>query len=182
MFENVEDRGLTDEDAANFDRLYYGLDFGFAVDPLAFVVMHYDSAREILYIFDEIYKQKLPNATAIQEIAALTRGKVIFADSAEPRTIAEFRAGGLDIYGAKKGADSVEYGLKWLQERAKIIIDKRRCPNTYREFVGYEYERNKDGKFISAYPDRNNHSIDACRYGLYRVIQSDRITPRRIDY
>lgn len=182
VFENVEDRGLTDEDVKNFDKLYYGLDFGFAIDPLAFVAMHYDAAREILYIFDEIYRQKMPNATAIRAISERTQGKVIFADSAEPRTIAEFRSGGLDIYGAKKGADSVEHGIKWLQERTKIIIDKRRAPNTYREFVSYEYERTKDGQFISAYPDKNNHAIDACRYGLYRVMQNDRIVTRRINY
>ena len=40
------------------------------------------------------------------------------------------------------------------------------CPNAYREFVGYEYMRNKDGQFISAYPDKDNHAIDAVRYGL----------------
>ena len=62
--------------------------------------------------------------------------------------------------------------IKWLQDRAKIYIDKRRCPNVYREFVGYEYERNRQGQFISAYPDRDNHAIDAVRYGLSNVMRS----------
>lgn len=182
VFENVEEGNFSDEDIKAFDRLYFGIDFGFAVDPLAFVCMHYDSKRETLFIYDEIYRQKLSNTLAIREIKELTNGKVIFADSAEPRTISEFRQGGLDIYGAKKGADSIEHGIKWLQERTKIIIDKKRCPNAYREFVNYEYEKNKDGQFISAYPDRNNHSIDAVRYGLYRVMQNDGITPKRVNY
>jgi phage terminase large subunit len=62
--------------------------------------------------------------------------------------------------------------MKWLQGRAHIYIDKRRCPNTYKEFVMYEYERNRQGQFISAYPDANNHAIDATRYGLSEVMRA----------
>lgn len=167
VFENVEERALTDEEVRNFSVLRYGLDFGFAVDPLAFVCMHYDRKHETLYIFDEIYQQKLRN----QDAARLIRMKiadsgVIWADSAEPKSIAEIKDTGLKIYGAKKGPDSVDYGIRWMQSLDKIVIDKRRCPNTYREFVNYEYERNRDGQFISAYPDKNNHAIDAVRYGM----------------
>jgi phage terminase large subunit len=72
---------------------------------------------------------------------------------------------GLKIFGAKKGPDSIEYGIKWLQDLSAIVIDKHRCPHAYREFVSYEYEQTKDGQFISAYPDKNNHAIDAVRYG-----------------
>lgn len=93
------------------------------------------------------------------------------ADSAEPKSIAEMKAAGLFISGAKKGPDSVDYGVKWLQGRRRIYIDKRRAPNAYREFVSYEYERNRAGQYISAYPDANNHAIDAVRYGLWRVMQ-----------
>ena len=159
VFDNVEDMQMTDEQIAEFDHLYYGLDFGYAVDPLAFNAMHYDAKREILYIFDEINQQKLSNKRAAAMIKAKTDMRRITADSAEPKSIAEMKDLGLAIYGAKKGPDSVEYGIKWLQERAKIYIDKRRCPNTYREFINYEYERNRDGQFISAYPDKNNHCL-----------------------
>jgi phage terminase large subunit len=62
--------------------------------------------------------------------------------------------------------------MKWLQGRAKIYIDKQRCPNTYKEFVMYEYEKNRQGQFISAYPDLNNHAIDACRYGCSEVMRA----------
>ena len=66
---------------------------------------------------------------------------------------------------AKKGPDSVEFGIRWLQGLSAIVIDKKRCPNTYKEFVTYEYETTRDGQYISAYPDKNNHAIDAVRYG-----------------
>lgn len=171
VFENVEDMAMTDEMISQFDRRYYGLDFGFAVDPLAFVAMHYDAKHEDLYIFDEIYQQKLTNSNAAQLILRKIGSQHIMADSAEPKSIAEMKAAGLFISGAKKGPDSVDYGVKWLQGRRRIYIDKRRAPNAYREFVSYEYERNRAGQYISAYPDANNHAIDAVRYGLWRVMQ-----------
>ena len=171
VFDNVEDMTMNDELVRNFDRLYYGLDFGFAVDPLAFVAMYYDAKHEDLYIFDEIYQQKLTNTKAAQLILRKIGTQHIMADSAEPKSIAERKTAGLFISGAKKGPDSVDYGVKWLQGRRRIYIDKRRCPNTYREFVSYEYERNRAGQYISAYPDKDNHAIDAVRYGLGRVMQ-----------
>lgn len=166
VFENVEDMDMSNELVGNFDRLYYGLDFGFAVDPLAYVAMYYDAKREDLYIFDEIYQQKLTNSQAAGWIAQRTGDRLIIADSAEPKSIKEMKDYGLHITGARKGPDSVEHGIKWLQDRAHIYIDKRRCPNTFREFISYEYERNREGQFISAYPDKNNHAIDAVRYGM----------------
>lgn len=166
VFENVEDMVMTDEMISQFDRRYYGLDFGFAVDPLAFVAMNYDAKHEDLYIFDEIYQQKLTNRQAAARIGTRYNVCRIIADSAEPKSIVEMRGLGLNVAGARKGPDSVDHGMKWLQNLAHIYIDKRRCPNTYREFVGYEYERNREGQFISAYPDAYNHAIDAVRYGM----------------
>lgn len=182
VFENVEDMGMSDELVGNFDRLYYGLDFGFAVDPLAYVAMYYDSMREDLYIFDELYRQKMTNSQAAKAIKLRISGGRILADAAEPKSIAEMSDYGLRISGARKGPDSVDFGMRWLQNRAHIYIDKRRCPNTYKEFVAYEYERNKDGQFISAYPDVNNHSIDAARYGLSEIMNRDKIVSRRVNY
>ena len=58
--------------------------------------------------------------------------------------------------------------MKWLQAR-KIVIDRERTPKAYEEFSSYEYEQTKAGEWISGYPDRNNHTIDAVRYALERV-------------
>lgn len=182
VFENVEDMMMSDELVRTFDRRYYGLDFGFAVDPLAFVAMYYDAKHEDLYIFDEIYQQKMTNGQAAELITTRSNHGRILADSAEPKSIAEMAALGLRISGARKGPDSIDYGMKWLQGRNRIYIDKRRCPNTYKEFITYEYEHNKDGQFVSAYPDANNHSIDAVRYGLSEVMSHDKIVARRVNY
>ena len=170
---------MSDADVAMFDRLYHGLDFGFAVDPLAFVSMHYDAKHEDLYIFDEIYEQRLTNAQAARRILPRLHGQHLTADAAEPKSIAEMRGLGLNVQAARKGPDSVAYGIHWLQARRRIFIDKRRAPNTYREFVGYEYERNKDGQFISAYPDKDNHTIDAVRYATEALAAGERIRAMR---
>ena len=89
----------------------------------------------------------------------------ITCDSAEPKSINDYRSMGLPARPAIKGPGSVEYGMKWLMRR-KIVIDKRRTPNVFREFTEYEYDRDKDGNIISGYPDANNHSIDATRYAF----------------
>jgi PBSX family phage terminase large subunit len=182
VFDNVEDMQMDDDMIGKFDHLYYGLDFGFSVDPLAFVAMQYDAKHEIMYIFDEIYQQKILTKTASDRIKNKIHQCIIYADSADPRAIAEMSSYGLTIYGTKKGPDSINHGVKWLQERAHIYIDKRRCPNTYKEFISYEYEMNKDGQYISAYPDKNNHAIDATRYAMESVMRKTKIVAKHIDF
>lgn len=184
VFENVADLPLTDEVLGQFDHRLFGLDFGFAVDPLAFVAMHYDAKHEDLYIWGEIYEQKLTNPQAARKISqVILPGELVRCDSAEPKSIKEMRSLDMNIIGAAKGPDSVEYGIKWLQGLRHIYIDKRRCPNTYREFMTYEYERNRLGQYISAYPDKDNHAIDAVRYGCSGVMPvRTTIRSARFDY
>lgn len=169
VFENLEFREITDDEIKKFDRIYQGVDWGWFPDPFAFIRLYYDRARETIYLIDEIYRNKMSNEESAREIKR--RGYAdarIICDSAEPKSAADFRAEGLPAFEAVKGAGSVEYGMKWLQRR-KIVIDKRRTPHAYDEFVGYEYERNKDDEIISGYPDEKNHLIDATRYALEAV-------------
>jgi phage terminase large subunit len=105
----------------------------------------------------------------------------ITADSAEPKSIDELKRAGLSIYGATKGAGSVEHGMKWLASLNEIIIDNKRCPNAADEFLSYEYMRTKDGEIISGYPDKNNHFIDACRYACENImVPVQKIIPSNI--
>lgn len=176
VFENLELREITDKEIASFDKIYQGVDWGWFPDPFAFIRLHYDRARETIYLMDEIYQNKLTNEASGKLI--LSKGykdAYITCDSAEPKSSADYRAMGLPAKEAIKGPGSVEYSVKWLQRR-KIVIDRRRTPNAYNEFVNYEYERNKDGEIISGYPDENNHLIDATRYALERVFRRMGIT------
>lgn len=153
-----------------FDNIYNGIDWGFARDPFRFVRMHFDPKHLDLYIFREYNTVKTRNAvvfeTLYDELKLVSKTEQVIADSAEEKSIADFKAYGAFIRGAKKGPESVRYGIKWLQGLNHIYIDKKHCPYTYKEFVNYEYEQDKDGNFISSYPDRDNHSIDAVRYGM----------------
>ena len=168
VFDNLTIRQITDDEISHFDRLRDGLDFGYAVDPACYVQCHFDKTRKKLYIFSEVYKVGLSNERLWESILKKKISKAtITADSAEPKSIDKLNSlGKIYVKGAKKGPDSVEYGIRWLQDLEEIIIDNVRCPNTAREFSLYEYERDKYGEFKSKYPDMNNHSIDATRYAM----------------
>ena len=169
VFDNLELREITDEEMSHFDHIYQGVDYGWFPDPFAFIRLHYDRARETIYLMDEIYQNKLTNEASGNII--IHRGykdAYITCDSAEPKSVADYRAMGLPAKAAVKGPGSDDYGKKCLQRR-KIVIDRKRTPNAYNEFVNYEYDRNKDGDIISGYPDENNHLIDATRYAVERI-------------
>ncbi|WP_295237029.1 PBSX family phage terminase large subunit [Veillonella sp.] len=181
VFENVSHLDMSNEMIEQFDRLYRGCDFGFTIDPTAFVNTYYDANHEDLYIFDEIYQQKLSNKRTAELILSKCGAGRVLGDSASPGMIYELANLGVNIAGVKKWPDSVDFGIKWLQNLRHIYIDRHRCPNTYKEFVRYEYERNKEGKFISAYPDKNNHAIDATRYALNDIMRNLRTQAGRIN-
>lgn len=169
VFDKLELREIADEEIASFDHIYQGADWGWFPDPFAFIRLNYDRGRETIYLLDEIYKNKLPNEVAAAEIKKKGyTDAYITCDNAEPKSVSDFRDCGLPAKEAHKGPGSVDYGMKWLQKRT-IVIDRRRTPNAYNEFVNYEYERDKNGEIISGYPDVNNHLIDSTRYALERV-------------
>lgn len=166
VFEYLKFETITDEQINTFDRIYQGVDWGFYPDPYAFVRAYYNAAQETIYLIDENYVNKQQNAVTAQWIK--DKGYTdyqVTCDSAEPKSVVDYRDMGISARGAIKGAGSVEYGMKWLQSR-HIVIDMKRTPNTGKELKEYEYERDKDGEVISGYPDANNHAIDALRYAF----------------
>ena len=166
VFDNLELREITDKEIASFDRIYQGTDWGYFPDAYAFIRLHYDKTRETIYLIDENYVHKQSNETTGQWIKDKKyTDAYIICDSAEPKSVADYRALSLPAKSAVKGPGSLDYSMKWLARR-KIVIDRRRTPHAYDEFVNYEYERNKDGEIISGYPDENDHVISAVRYAL----------------
>ena len=166
VFEYLELREITDEEISHMDRIYQGVDFGWYPDAYTFIRAYYDSAREKIYLIDENYVHKTSNELTAQWIKDKGYDDYrIICDSAEPKSINDYRDMGLPAIGAAKGPGSVEYGFKWLQRRT-IVIDRNRTPNVYKEFTEYEYDRDKDGNIISGYPDGNDHAISAVRYAF----------------
>lgn len=164
VFEYLEVRNITDEEIERMDRIYQGVDFGWYPDKFAFLRTYYDSAREKIYLLDELYVNKWSNAQTAEWINQHGYNDyMIICDSSEPKSVNDYRDSGLPARGAIKGPGSVEYGFKWLQSRT-LVIDPKRTPNAYEEIVAYEYERDRDGNVISGYPDKNDHAISALRY------------------
>lgn len=167
VFTNVKCRPISDEEIASFWNVKRGLDFGYAIDPLSYGAMHYDRKKKRLYIFHEYYGVGISNRILAQHILSENRNsEPVYADSAEPKSINELRQYGCRINPVKKGPDSVEFGIKFLQDLEEIIIDDTRCPETAREFLTYELAKDANGNFKAGYPDINNHSIDMVRYAL----------------
>lgn len=166
-FSNLTFRTITDEEIKSFDNLRFGNDWGYAVDPNAYVIWHYDKTRKRIYAVNEIYGVKMSNEELSNKIKKLGYQKQLtIADSAEPKSIAQLKVLGCNFKGAKKGQGSVETGEKWLDELEEIIIDTERTPNIAREFDGAEYDVDRDGNTISRLKDIDNHTIDSTRYAF----------------
>ena len=179
VFENVEPLYMSDEFISNFEWIFNGIDWGWYPDPFAFNKVAVDISRRNIYIFAEFHANKLSNRQtydklynelkAYGNVPMMKPDEIVTADSAEPKSVSDYKSyGGYGCRPAKKGPDSIQYSMKWLQSLNHIYIDPIRCPETFKEFVEYEYERDKDDEVISGYPDRNNHHVDAVRYGLER--------------
>jgi PBSX family phage terminase large subunit len=181
VFENLEIRDISNDEIKNFDKAKQGLDWGYYPDPTAFVRLHYDSSKMIIYIFDEIKRLKTGNEELLEVFKEFKDYQTI-ADNAEEKSIAFFRSNGYNMRACVKGPGSVDYGIKWLASRFKIVIDRKRCPETAKEFEMYEYLKDKDGNFISGYPDENNHFIDAVRYALNDEIMRSKSIVKRVKY
>lgn len=167
IFTNVTVRKITKEERENFDRIRRGVDWGYAVDPFHYGVMHFDKTKRKLYIFHEYRKVGLSNKKAAEHIKKENKlNQLVICDSAEPKSIDDLKQEGIRVVGAKKGPDSVDYGIKFLQDLEEIIIDSEDCPETAKEFLSYEYEKDNEGNFKATYPDKNNHAIDMVRYAL----------------
>jgi len=167
IFKNWKTEDLTDM-IPTFDNIYNGLDWGFADDPLAFVKLHYDKMRKKIYIYDELYVTGMLNSEIAPTIRIKTMNEMVTADSAEPKSIEEFRRTyKINIKGAKKGKGSIESGIKFIQDNEVIIHSK--CTNTRMEFSKYKYKEDKNGNVIPKPVDKDNHIIDALRYALESV-------------
>lgn len=172
-FSNLEFRAITDEEIAIFDNLRQGLDWGFSVDPLAFVRGHYDQKHRDLYLFGEIYEIKMHNGILSRRIK--TNGwndTLVIADSSEPKSVSDLCSYSVKTVGARKGAGSVEYGLEWLDSLNRIIIDPFRCPKGAKEFEDADYDVDKDGNTIPVLAKGADHFIDAVRYATEDIQQN----------
>lgn len=147
----------------------FGLDFGYTNDPSAFFCGMLDLDNKRLYVFDEFYEKGLSNKAIAQKVEQMGfRKERITADCAEPKSIDELNTLSLHVTGAKKGKDSINNGIQWIQE-LEIIVHPR-CVNFLTEISNYTWDTDKFGKKLNVPIDDFNHLMDAMRYALEKFI------------
>jgi phage terminase large subunit len=139
-----------------------GLDFGFTNDPTTCLQVYLQNGE--LWIHELIYQTGLTNTDIATRLKAegLSLKTEIIADSAEPKSIEEFKRMGWYITGAKKGADSINNSIDILK-RYKINVT-RASVNLRKELDRYKWRVDRSGKTINEAVDSYNHLIDALRY------------------
>jgi len=147
-----------------FDNIKIGLDFGFSNDPTALVKLYYYRAKRLIYIFEEYECLGKTNKEISEDIKDIVENYTVVADSAEPKSIKELNGYNIRIKGAKKGKDSIKFGIQWLQQQT-IIIDKS-CLGVIQNFESYCWKKDKSGNSTSEPEDKNNDFLDATRYSL----------------
>lgn len=171
VFENWEERYF-DHTSDEFKKQHpgiksaFGLDFGYTNDPSALWCGLVDLEKKEIFVFDEMYQQGMSNEAIHKEIHDMGYAKErIRADSAEPKSIDRLRELGLvNMKSARKGKDSVNHGIDYIQD-FKIIIHPR-CVNFITEISNYTWDTDKFGRRISKPIDDFNHLMDAMRYGM----------------
>lgn len=144
----------------------FGLDFGYVNDPTALFCGVVDGQEKKLFVFDEMYEKNLSNEEIFKRITQMGYAKEkIRADSAEPKSIDRLRSLGLGrIRKAKKGPDSVRYGIALIKEY-EIIVHPM-CVNFITEIANYSWENDEFGNSVNRAKDEFNHLMDAMRYAM----------------
>ncbi len=176
IYENWEERAfdLNEIRSLKSVKSVFGLDFGYTNDPTALFCGLIDPAEKTLWVFDEMYKPGMSNELIAAEITRMGYAKErITADSAEPKSIARLRELGLlHITAARKGKDSINNGIDYLQDFHIIIHPK--CVNFLTEIGNYTWATDtRTGKKLNAPVDDFNHLMDAMRYGCEGFIRGE---------
>ena len=175
IFDNVEERTITDAEIENMPFFYHGLDFGFE-HPQTFEKAYYDADADILYCVGEVFAKRCKNSTFSRKIKGYITEEII-CDSARPDAIAEMQDWGFNAIGAKKrwgSGKGRDYCWEWLQQTTKIVVDPVRCHHLAHELTTLEHEQLADGSFSDAYPTLDEDCVMALIYGLNRVIMESR--------
>ncbi len=175
IFDNVEERTISDAEIENMPYFNHGLDFGFE-HPQVFEKAYYDDETDTIFCVGEVFSKRCKNSSFARKIKQYIDEEII-CDSARPDAIAELQDWGFNAIGAKKrwgSGKGRDYCWEWLQQTTKIVVDPARCHNLAHELTTLEHEQLKDGTFSDAYPTLGEDCVMALIYGLNRVIMESR--------
>ena len=148
--------------------LCYGMDWGYSNDPTSLIAMYkYNDA----YIFDElIYQKGLLNSDISDLLKTNGVNDIVYADSAEPKSIAELNSYGHNVLPVSKGRDSIVYGLNLINQN-KVYVTSR-SKNLINELQNYIWMVDKQGNKLNKPIDAYNHAIDAMRYAMTSQLEN----------
>ena len=148
-----------------------GLDFGFTNDPTARVQIYADPKRKIAYVRERCYRKRMTNGLIADDMRAdgVGRHTEIFADCAEPKSIAEIQDAGFNVIACDKDApvksDKLKFQLNWMQGWSLYVT--KDSVNLIRELRNYTWAKDRDGNALTYPIDNFNHALDAVRYALW---------------
>lgn len=153
---------------ADASLLSYGLDFGYTNDPTALVGAYLSKDGESIYLKEFAYSTGLTNDDIVDKfnISGINTRDIIYADSAEPKSIDYLRRKGFNVRPTKKGADSILAGIDTLKRYRLHYIGR----NLEMEFTNYRWKEDINGESTNKPIDRYNHAIDAVRYATFNVL------------
>ena len=148
--------------------LCYGMDWGYSNDPTSLIAMYkYNDT----YIFDElIYQKGLLNSDISNLLKTNGVNDIVYADSAEPKSIAELNSYGHNVLPVSKGRDSIVYGLNLINQN-KVYVTSR-SKNLINELRNYIWMVDKQGNKMNKPIDAYNHAIDAMRYAITSQLEN----------
>lgn len=148
-----------------------GLDFGFTNDPTAIVRVVADPRKKEAWCEELCYERAMLNRHIAQRLRerAITNRIPIYADSAEPKSIAEIREAGFNIQPCVKDApvrsDKLKFQIQWLQ--GWTLHFTKESLNLINEGRNYVWMKDMNGNPLNVPIDTFNHALDALRYALY---------------
>ena len=134
-----------------------GIDFGYTNDPTSIIEVYKHNETRILN--ELTYQTGLLNS----DISKILPSNIpCYADSAEPKSIADIQRYGITIKGVTKGRDSINYGIDVMQRENYLVTSN--STNLIKELRSYCWDTDKTGKRLNKPIDNFNHAIDAVRY------------------
>jgi len=135
-----------------------GMDFGFSIDPDSLTEIAIDKKKMKIYLKEHIYQNGLKSHQLAKIVLDKVANKLIIADSAEPRLIADLKHLGVNIRPVKKG--TIESGISRMQDFELIVSPK--STNIAKELNNYIFSDKSSKLYVDAY----NHAIDGIRYNI----------------
>jgi len=134
------------------------------------VDIYWEPSTRTVWCEEMLYRNGMTNRDIAGEMKALgvSTTTEIFADSAEPKSIAEIHSFGYNVKPAYK--KDLLSQIQWMQG-VTLNVTKASLDGIT-ELRNYKWKTDKDGRTVNEPVDLWNHFLDALRYGTFTPHQA----------